>query len=555
MSKLIDPLFYEALTPEPIKWPKGAPFVCWLCGSPLIFRYSGRPRYVITLFGIFSLIFEYYQCTNPKCGFHHPFALPQDIVLPHKRYGRDVWEKVIRHCTDGGDNLDGVYKDLKIDFGLEIPLITIDRMWKTYLALQGAMADQATLSKVQQKGQMVLRIDGKRPQAGHASLWVFTDVLTNQIIHTIYLKHLDAPKLGEILQQIEQKYGVPIMCVVSDHQNVIVKAVHDYLPNARHQFCQFHFMANLVKPLEAMDSHLHKTLEKAINALYINRAGPKDHILLASGQKAEVQAHFEPIMNDLKRMVGATSHRFSEWAGLDAFDFVTKYAGEIERACQQVPVNSRAYNLLMKTQLAIRQCLASCQAIAQNLRTLVQRFEPIHQILTDPVLSAVEMKEWAEKWVQAQKDFVVSLSPKKQDLNFVAKIKNLTYRASVIVVILQWITLFAHHVAGLFEFDKVKGCPRTNVAQEQDFSRQSQYLRRRSGKGQIGYQTRVYGDDILRLFKTHSPNKIQSVLENIGLLKSTGRLEKYAEWRKNERKNWRNHDQEFQGVQEVLKSL
>ncbi len=98
-----------------------------------------------------------------------------------------------------------------------------------------------------------------------------------------------------------------------------------------------------------MDSHLHKTLEKAINALYINRAGPKDHILLASGQKAEVKAHFEPIMNDLKRMVGATSHRFSEWAGLDAFDFVTKYAGEIERACQQVPVNSRAYNLLMKT--------------------------------------------------------------------------------------------------------------------------------------------------------------------------------------------------------------
>ncbi len=113
------------------------------------------------------------------------------------------------------------------------------------------MADQATLSKVQQKGQMVLRIDGKRPQAGRASLWVFTDVLTNQIIHTIYLKHLDAPKLGEILQQIEQKYGVPIMCVVSDHQNVIVKAVHDYLPNARHQFCQFHFMANLVKPLES----------------------------------------------------------------------------------------------------------------------------------------------------------------------------------------------------------------------------------------------------------------------------------------------------------------
>ncbi len=165
------------------------------------------------------------------------------------------------------------------------------------------------------------------------------------------------------------------------------------------------------------------------------------------------------------------------------------------------------------------------------------------------------MKEWAEKWVQAQKDFVVSLSPKKQDLNFVAKIKNLTYRASVIVVILQWITLFAHHVAGLFEFDKVKGCPRTNVAQEQDFSRQSQYFRRRSGKGQIGYQTRVYGDDILRLFKTYSPNKIQSVLENIGLLKSTGRLEKYAERRKNERKNWRNHDQEFQGVQEVLKSL
>ena len=147
------------------------------------------------------------------------------MVLPHKRYGRDVWEKVILHSQEGGDNAKGVQKDIQLDFGLKIPINSIDRMWKTYLALQGAMADQGTRSKVQQKGQMVVRIDGKRPQAGDRSLWVFTDVLTNQILYAIYLTHLDAPHLGEILKQIEQKYGVPITCVVSDHQNVIVKAV------------------------------------------------------------------------------------------------------------------------------------------------------------------------------------------------------------------------------------------------------------------------------------------------------------------------------------------
>ena len=44
-------------------------------------------------------------------------------------------------------------------------------------------------------------------------------------------------------------------------------------------------------------------------------------------------------------------------------------------------------------------------------------------------------------------------------------------------------------------------------------------------------------------------------METDGLLKSTGRLEKYAQRRKNERKNWRNHDRDFEGVQEVPEDL
>jgi hypothetical protein len=558
MSTLTDQQFPYTITPEPVKWAKGSPFVCWLCGSPLIFRYSGNPRFIITLFGICSLIFEYYQCTNPNCGFHHPFTLPQDLVLPNKRYGRDVWEKVIRHCVESGDNLKGVKSDLDIDFGLKISIPSIDRIWKTYLALQSAIADQRTLSKVQLNKQMILRIDGKRPQAGHPSLWVFTDVLTNQIVYTILLKHIDALQLGEILREIERKYGVSIKCVISDHQNVIVKSVHDALPNAIHQFCHFHFLANLVKPLEAMDGHLHKTLEKAINALYINRAGLHDQLLLASGKKMGVQTIFEPIMNDLKRIIGFTSRRFSEWAGLNAFDQLNLYSEEITKACKQVPVNSRQYNLLMKTYLAIKQSLTSCRVLAQKLRALILRFEPFHLILTDPLLSAEEMKQWAEKWTQAQKDFVATPASSKiqgRSQKFVVKIKTLTYRASITAVILQWITLFMHHMPGLFEFDKIKGCPRTNVAQEQDFSYQSQYLRRRSGKGQIGYQTRVYGDDLLRLRKTYSSNKIQAALEYIGVLKSTHRLATYAARRKEERKNWQNHEEQFQGVKDFVQSL
>ena len=77
--------------------------------------------------------------------------------------------------------------------------------------IQVAMADQATLSKVNKRGK-ALRIDGKARSGALFALGLHRCV-TNQIIHTIYLKHLDAPKLGEILQQIEQKDGVSIMGV------------------------------------------------------------------------------------------------------------------------------------------------------------------------------------------------------------------------------------------------------------------------------------------------------------------------------------------------------
>jgi hypothetical protein len=96
-------------------------------------------------------------------------------------------------------------------------------------------------------------------------------------------------------------------------------------------------------------------------------------------------------------------------------------------------------------------------------------------------------------------------------------------------------------------------CPRTNVAQEQDFSFESQFFRRRSGRGQIGYQTRVYGDEILRLLKSYNESEIQIVLTQMGFLKSSTRLDVYQQRKAEEQKLQNNSKNGYTGIQEVSK--
>ncbi|NVM27947.1 MAG: hypothetical protein HWN65_03810, partial [Candidatus Helarchaeota archaeon] len=103
----------ESLALLYVRWSDKDPKVCAQCGSPIDYLYNDGGRTVITLHGKVRLYTCYYACTNPTCPFAKPFTLPQEIVLPYKHYGLDVWRWVITSHVEFHDAHESIAKRLQ----------------------------------------------------------------------------------------------------------------------------------------------------------------------------------------------------------------------------------------------------------------------------------------------------------------------------------------------------------------------------------------------------------------------------------------------------------
>ena len=209
-----------------ISWPSEMPFVCNCCGKPIQYLYNDGGRFVNTLCGKVHLYANYYSCTNSKCEFSNPFTLIQDIVLPFKHFGLDVWKKVIRYHLEFHDSNISITNRLEMDYNLKISSNTAKHIIETYLAANSLEADSETYRLVKKSGKIYLALDGQKPNNGESSLWVFIDTITDKMLHIEYLDSAKWEVLSEIFKKIEAKYQVPIKMVLSDHQSSKLSRKH-----------------------------------------------------------------------------------------------------------------------------------------------------------------------------------------------------------------------------------------------------------------------------------------------------------------------------------------
>jgi len=537
-----------------VGWPKGHERTCKICNSHISFLYVSAIRLVFTMFGILAVRFNYYACENNNCPFHVPFTVPNDIVLPNKKFGRDVWEHVIRHVHELHENFTIIAKELDMDFKIKVSAATVARMWRTYLVLNSTKADAKAARVVKAKGNIVVATDGQRPQEGKPSLWYFIDTACNMVLHAVLLTCADADTLGGIFRIIEQKYGVPIIAVLSDHQKSIVKAVKEYLPNAVHQACHFHFLSNLHDPLEAIDSHLQATLKQSINSLYINRASPKTSPKFSDGRREPVRAVFAPIVDDLKELIGNNRKKFDTWAGFMSFKNVDDYIPRLREFLAMMVAGSRESTILAKTIDALVDILAKARPCFEKLQVLIPRLDQLRAILgTTENTSFNTMRTAAIEWAQEQRWWLHERGVDVIDGDL--RVELLNHEATVEEIVSLWIALFNSHEPGLFHFLDVKGLPRSNAGMEQEFSVENSGFRRQTGKCMVGPSVRVSGDATLRIQKTYAPNEIQAVLHTYTRDEERAGEEMFKKRRAQERKWWKRAKKVLGGIARVKEWL
>jgi len=537
-----------------VGWPKGRNRACKKCNSPISFCYVSAIRLAFTMFGVLALRFNYYACDNKNCPLHVPFIVPNSIVLPNKKFGRDVWEHVIRHVQETHGNFRTVAKGIEIDFKLKVSSDSVARIWRTYLVLNSAKADAKTAREVKKRGKMIVAVDGQRPQDGRPSLWSFIDVACNMVLHAVLLTSADAETLGAIFTTIEQKYGVPIVAVLSDHQGSILKAVRTYLPNAVHQACHFHFLSNLHEPLEAIDSHVQTILKGGVNSLYINKASPNNAPKFSNGIHAPVRKVFAPVMDNLKSLINNDRKKFDSWAGLTSFKNLDEYLQSLKIWVGEMDEGSRERNILSKAIDALEKALDKARPFQKRLDELIPWLDRMREILgVTEGISSNAMRTKAMEWEQDLRWWLHErgMNPADDDL----RVDTLNFDATVEEIVGTWIALFAHHEPDLFHFLDVKGLPRSNVAMERDYSVENGTFRHRSGKGVVGSFVRVYGDATLRLQKTYASNEIQGVLNTYTLEATYDGLNTFKQRGLEERKHWKCKKRVLDGIKRIKEWL
>jgi Transposase, Mutator family len=243
---------------------------CPTCGGPLWAAYKSQ-RSVITLDGPVRLAVQVRSCRDADCPrYRAPLRSEREgrFALPQHEFGLDVVALVgaLRHAEHR--SVPEIHAEL-VRRGVEICVRSVSNLLDRYdelLAL--ALADPGRIRRLTETaGRVILAIDGLQPDVGHEVLWVVRDVLSGEVLLARSLLSGTRADLAGLLGEVKDALRVPIIGVVSDGQQSLVRAIADVLPGVPHQRCQFHYLREAARPIYEADRHAKVALKKRVRGV------------------------------------------------------------------------------------------------------------------------------------------------------------------------------------------------------------------------------------------------------------------------------------------------
>jgi hypothetical protein len=240
---------------------------CPACGRRMWLDYTNH-RTVVTLAGCVRFNLAVRRCHNQGCRRHlRPYRPESEgrFALPHHEFGLDVLALVgsLRYAEHR--SVPEIHQALLgRDVGVSERTVTnlLDR-YDELLAV--ALSDNRRLKKLLAgQARVILAIDGLQPDVGHEVLWVIRDCLSGEILLAKSLLSARQEDLADLLGQVRDSVGVPVVGAISDGQHSIRKAIAKALPGVPHQLCQFHYLREAARPVYEADRHAKKELKKKV---------------------------------------------------------------------------------------------------------------------------------------------------------------------------------------------------------------------------------------------------------------------------------------------------
>lgn len=274
---------------------------CPHCETKLVRSHNAWNKKISTLKGVIHVWSMAYSCLNANCS--HPnvtykSAEAELLSMKHSSYSYDVLclvgelrFKQHRTCKEIADALN------------ERGIITSERyaqtLYERYQTLLSASLDdhvrQVLAETTAQNGGIILSMDGVQPEKGNEMLYVIREVFSGTILAARNMKSGAATELRTLIDPIIEM-GYPIVGIVSDGQVSIRQAFESLLPDVPYQYCQYHYLKDIAKPVVDADRKLKMELKKSMRGLrdverkieQVEKKATAEHNCFSATAEAEV---------------------------------------------------------------------------------------------------------------------------------------------------------------------------------------------------------------------------------------------------------------------------
>ncbi len=240
---------------------------CATCGATLHDVHDTH-RTIRRLDGVWRLTIALMRCQNMHCASFRKLCRPEEEgtwALPHGEFGFDVIALVGQLRYGQHRSIPKIHQELRAR-GVIIAERTVTNLLARYeelITLHLTDADALQQRFLPQK-QIILGIDGLKPDVGHEVLWVLRDCLSGEVLLARSLLSEAEEELVAVLREVQALVPVPITGVISDGQTGLRHAVVKALPTIPHQLCQYHYLREAAKPIYEADRHAKKDLKALV---------------------------------------------------------------------------------------------------------------------------------------------------------------------------------------------------------------------------------------------------------------------------------------------------
>lgn len=484
-----------------IPYPEELENKCILCDREVKRKYNTSERSIYRLDGIYHVRYDLVTCTNPECHlFDVPFNPAPRFAYSQRRYGRDVLELIGEYSINSSSrfNAQQITTILENQYNLPISSRTVARMCDDILILTSFQIDDNTNRILSQQKKMLIALDGQEPDNERPALWNFTDIISGRVLMTKFLESSDHLILHRCLQELQDLYPYEIIGFLSDKQGSIRKCIETFYPEIPHQYCTFHFSANLWKHLEKFGNKIHTILQKTVKKLNICTVSANSKIEVPnSDEKVSLKELCAPLAKELKKVVKSKNVKFEQLRGVEEYEKLSNYMKGFRDSVANILVNDRFANLMRKTIHDLDDGMKKTHDIYLKSLEGLELFLRIHKILWKDELDREVKINAADAVFKDIWNRTIELNPrfsKSDRKSFLPSSKTPFW-----MLLAEWTRLWESYLPGLFRYYEFDVKIKSNVDMEQKFSVQKQIFRSQCGKGQVGQMVMARGQYILRL--------------------------------------------------------